>query len=81
MLDHMNIHIYIVEVFVKKTTKPRIVQSNNNPPPLSGHNVTMSLRFSVWQPAENRVLWFVFTFKIEMNECSFNFREFLELYL
>lgn len=36
---------------------------------------------TVGQTAENRVLWFVFTFVIKMNECPFNFSKFLDVYL
>lgn len=38
-------------------------------------------RIAVGKPAQNRVLWLVLTFIIEMNECPFNFNKFLELHL
>lgn len=38
-------------------------------------------RLTVRQPTENRVLWLVITFKIQMNKRPLNFRKPLDLYL
>lgn len=43
--------------------------------------IVVMLWFGVGQPAEYRVLGFVITFKIKMNESSFYFRKFFDLYL